>query len=395
MFITKYTPNGTWLNDMTQPFTGTMSSRRPNRLTEYGDPDEIFDSDPGSSDGGGDPQGTGPGSGPGGIGGSYGSEPSPTYPTDCDGIVTITMENVPYPCSCNPSHMPWERCGCEQMEGGTPPGYHQIPYYICQEYDFIDNEPVDGSGNTGGVSTTDPSEDDPSISVIVNKDKDKVPEPKTDCESLKQLVSDDALGSNILPVVNELREKLDDDKEWSIDFENKWVDGDRKNLPDENGIREGTSPTRSKFKFGTTWVGQIHTHPTGTYSIFSWLDLKAISTIYTKCHENFNQDVFLMAVAPNNVTYALRVSDIEILSDKIEDDLAGADGTNDDEKGDDLMDDMAKKYRKSDNIEQKFLELYGNYGISIYKASDQNLSNWKLLELNETNNENVDETACN
>ena len=222
-----------------------------------------------------------------------------------------------------------------------------------------------------------------------------MPEPKTDCESLKQLVSDDSLGSNILPVVNELREKLDKNKAWSIDFKNKWVDGDRKNLPDENGIREGSSTTRSKFKFGTTWVGQIHTHPTGTYSIFSWLDLKALSQIYNACHENFNQDVFLMAVAPNNVTYALRVSDIEILSDKIEDDLEGANGANDDEKGDNLMDDMAEKYLKSNNLEQKFLELYGNYGISLYKATDTNLSNWKELELNENDNQIIEEMTCN
>ena len=60
------------------------------------------------------------------------------------------------------------------------------------------------------------------------------------------------------------------------------------------------------------------------------------------------------------------------MSDKIEDDLEGANGANDDEKGDNLMDDMAEKYLKSNNLEQKFLELYGNYGISLYKATDTN-----------------------
>ena len=81
-----------------------------------------------------------------------------------------------------------------------PLGYNQIAYYICQDYDFLDNEPVDGSGNTDGVSTMDPSDDDPSISVIVNKDKDKVPEPKTDCESLEQLVNDGPLVPTYSPV---------------------------------------------------------------------------------------------------------------------------------------------------------------------------------------------------
>ena len=137
-----------------------------------------------------------------------------------------------------------------------PLGYNQIAYYICQDYDFLDNEPVDGSGNTDGVSTMDPSDDDPSISVIVNKDKDKVPEPKTDCESLEQLVNDGSLGSNILPIVNQLRIKLvEGENEWSVNYWNKWVDGDRKNLPDDDGMMEGPTDDRSILRTGNTRVG--------------------------------------------------------------------------------------------------------------------------------------------
>ena len=217
----------------------------------------------------------------------------------------------------------------------------------------------------------------------------------SDCENLELLVSDNPLGSNILPVVNQLRGKLSADNEWSINLENKWVDGDRKNVLDASGIAEGKSKTRSKFKSGNTWVGQIHTHPNGTYTVFSWLDLKAISEIYNACNDDFNDEVFLMAVTPNNVTYALRVSDINVLVQKIQDDLNVAEGINDYEKAEYLMLEMAEKYSKSTDLEQSFLELYGSYGISFYKSTNNNLSSWKKLELDENNDQTVNETTCN
>jgi hypothetical protein len=46
-------------------------------------------------------------------------------------------------------------------------------------------------------------------------------------------------------------------------------------------------------------------------------------------------------------------------------------------------------------LEQTFLRLFGNYGISLYEATDATLSNWKQLTLDETNNETVNETPCN
>ena len=51
-------------------------------------------------------------------------------------------------------------------------------------------------------------------------------------------------------------------------------------------------------------------------------------------------------------------------------------------------------YKKSNNIEQTFLNLFGNYGISLYKATDTNLSNWKELELDTNDDEIVNEIQC-
>jgi hypothetical protein len=216
------------------------------------------------------------------------------------------------------------------------------------------------------------------------------------CNQIKRLVQNNSLGSNILPIVNQLRTKLGaTDNEWSISYKNKWVDGTRKNVPDDNGVQEGSSKERSSFKYGNTWVGQIHTHPQGTYSIFSWLDIRAIMLLHKDSHDNFNDEVFLMAVAYNNVTYTLKVDNIQTLIDKIDADMQNAKGSNDEKKWKNIMKEMAEKYSKSTSIKQTFLELYGNYGISLYEATDSNLSNWKKLELDENDNQTVNETPCN
>lgn len=229
-----------------------------------------------------------------------------------------------------------------------------------------------------------------------NNQDDSEEEENKNCEKLKKLVSNDSLGSNILPIVNQLRTKLEaGNNEWSISYKNVWSEYGRKNAPDDNGIEEGSSETRSEYSYGNIWIGQIHTHPEDTYSIFSWLDLKALKTIDSVSNDNFNDEVFLMVVAPNNITYALRVSNLDILSAKIQEDIDNAEGQNDIEKRDNIMLEMAEDYKKSTNLEQTFLDLYGGYGISLYEATDSILSNWKELKLDKINNNIVNEVNCN
>jgi len=102
-----------------------------------------------------------------------------------------------------------------------------------------------------------------------------------------------------------------------------------------------------------------------------------------------------MVVAPNNITYALRVDNIQTLIDKIDADMQNAKGNNDDEKRKYIKEEMREDYSNSSNLEKTFLELFGDYGISFYEATDATLSNWKQLELDENDNETVTETPCN
>lgn len=421
MFVTKYEPTENWLSNTSIAFEGNITARGVTKLEELGEEEETPDSNGNgyNGGGGGSPQG------------------SPYYPTDCDGRVIVTYETITV-CTCA-GHLPGQCNGCSSWED------IDIPYYYCEPYedgynsdsDYPNNDDSnnDGGGNSNGNSSgsnTGPN----SITVLLGPGEECENPPTGDlnrdcqlddyeacllngnsqeicdcvalgndlstcqedikCERLNRLVQNDSIGSNILPIVNQLRTKLGaNDNEWSISYKNKWVDGTRKNVPDDNGIQEGTSNTRSKFSYGTTWVGQIHTHPEETYSVFSWLDLRALMLIDTESHNDFNNEIFIMAVAPKNITYALKVDNIQTLIDKINEDIQNAVGSNDDKKRENLMKEMKKKYDESTNLEQTFLSLFGNYGISLYEATDSNLSNWKKLELDENDNETVNETPCN
>ena len=127
----------------------------------------------------------------------------------------------------------------------------------------------------------------------------------------------------------------------------------------------------------------------------SWLDIRALKLLHTESYDVFNDEVFIMVVAPNNITYALRVDNIQTLIDKIDADMQNAKGNNDDEKRKYIKEEMREDYSNSSNLEKTFLELFGDYGISFYEATDATLSNWKQLELDENDNETVTETPCN
>ncbi|WP_299362890.1 hypothetical protein [Winogradskyella sp.] len=394
MFITKYTPTEYWLNNKNEVYQGKVQSKRAT-LTQYTDPDEAFeeggpglDPDPGLDSGSGG-------------GSSYFSDWSVHYPYDCFGVVLIDMRQTEIPCSCYPQHMPGEFCNCDQ-EGGTLPRVEILPYYSCQEYlgnpdPELENDPYDpNDGYFGGGSSLDPDpvDDNPPISTII-KETGRQEIPKTECESLKRLVDTDSLGSNILPYVNQLRARINLKKEWYLNYSNEWVGGNTRPVPDPNGVQEGESKTKSKLNYSALWVGQMHTHPKGTYKVFSWFDLQAIKLLYEETNNYFKPDVFIIVVAPNNETYALKVDDIQTLTTKIENDWNNAEGNTDERKDESIEKAMAKEYKKSTNLEQTFLELYGDYGIAFYKATDTNLSNWKKLELDENNSDTVNETPCN
>lgn len=329
-----------------------------------------------------------------GNSGGSGNDNCEQYIEDCYTV------NVWTPVCCGCGHCGNDPCeGCYGNYASWELGTEEECEEICVDYGSGIYDSGSGNPSTGGGGSTSYNTTPIEVATSpVNLDGTSAFQdgpPKTKCESLKALRKNDPLNIDILPYVNQLRAKLDEPKEWSIGFTKEWVDGNMKNAPWDSGIKEGIDLTRSYYVSGTREVGQIHTHPEGTNPIFSWLDLKALKNIYHGAHEHFQDDVFLMIVCKNGSTYTLKVDDLETLIMALQADLDNADGNDNDEKEDYIEEFLEIKYNQSDNLEKTFLELYGNHGISLYKAADTNLSNWKQLELDENDNETINETNCN
>lgn len=137
--------------------------------------------------------------------------------------------------------------------------------------------------------------------------------------------------------------------------------------------------------------------------MFSWGDLKLLKSFYNNATPNNVEFVVLILIVRNlsdpanpNV-YSIKVNDIAKLADRINDDLAKADGADLSEKIDNIHKDLANYYKDNANdIEKGFLERYGDYGISISKANNA-LDNWSTLSLQKnsaTNTNTVVPTPC-
>ena len=221
---------------------------------------------------------------------------------------------------------------------------------------------------------------------------------RDNCNELQKLSQTDELSANINPTVTQLKNLTAEDNEYSISYRKNINGGEESNFPDSDGILEGDSQTGSSINYGAVWFGGIHTHPKGTIQMFSWLDISRLKLVYDNLHADFNkEDVFIMIVNDNGTVYAAKIDDITKLSEELQNDLDNAKGNTIDKKEENLTDKLSRKYRKGDNIERTFLKNFLDYGISLFKANDENLSNWSKLKLEEpaSNNSDVITKPCN
>jgi len=235
---------------------------------------------------------------------------------------------------------------------------------------------------------------------------DPVKKHQENCRSLNQLSQDDELSANINPLVQELRTKTNEENEYSVNFKKNINYGEEYSFANDDGIIEGDSKTSSTIYWGSQQFGCIHTHPVGTIYMFSWKDVARLRLVYDNLHSDFTkQDVFLMIVNGDGTVYALKVDDIEAFQNNLDQDMDNLSidtlGLTEDDiiakKEDNLNEKLAVKYRESNDNEAVFLNQFNGYGISLYKADDQNLSSWSKLELTNlsTNGSNVTSKPCN
>lgn len=158
MFVTKYIPDEYWLNNKEEYYSGGIFSKRVNKLKVHTELDDLF-----ADNSGGVINGNDLGLGGGAGGGSFNFQGTPTYPADCNGIVIVSIQAIPYPCGCE-NHMPWECNGCSE----SPAGYNYIPYYFCQDYgNGGGGNPPDSGGASGGGPSNPLNPNDNSIGAMI------------------------------------------------------------------------------------------------------------------------------------------------------------------------------------------------------------------------------------
>jgi len=151
---------------------------------------------------------------------------------------------------------------------------------------------------------------------------------------------------------------------------------------------------------GSSYIGGAHSHPKNGYAMFSFGDVKFLRNAYDEASPSRKQDVFCIMVAKDNSgnvnAYAIKVDDFATLDRKVNEvwNNPKYNAYTEIDKLDLIHTDQAYKYHNSKGaLEESFLQQFGSFGISIYKADDA-LKQWNKLTLNTATNR-VTQTPCN
>lgn len=103
-----------------------------------------------------------------------------------------------------------------------------------------------------------------------------------------------------------------------------------------------------------------------------------------------------MIVNDDGTVYALNIHNIATLTSKLDAELDNTDGATETDKEKELNKIMQNEYVLDSDAERAFLKKFNDYGISLFKANDQNLSNWSKLQLDDptANNPTVNTFPC-
>jgi hypothetical protein len=162
--------------------------------------------------------------------------------------------------------------------------------------------------------------------------------------------------------------------------------------PDETFKYEYTQiSSENKFSvplsIGSSYIGGAHSHPDDGYAMFSFADVKFLMEAYDNASWSRKEDVFFMVVCKDDAgvtnTYTIKVDSFGELTTQVNAIWNNPDyiGLTDKAKLDKIHEKQADKYEKSKgNLERSFLEQFGEFGISLYKANDE-LTSWDNLKL--------------
>jgi hypothetical protein len=210
------------------------------------------------------------------------------------------------------------------------------------------------------------------------------------CNTLIDLVTNPNKPS-LKPEIDYLKSELDNPNlavEHGVEFKVKHNSDDTYTYNYDRVV--SPNPRNVPLYTGLNYYGAAHLHiGKGGASIFSYGDLRWLVESYEGARTLFKKDVTYMLAVKNPTTgvksvYALKVNDIDLFKQNVDavwNNQKYATTTNEDDKMRKINKDLAVKYSESADVEKTFLQLFGNDGLSLYKAKNDALDNWDQLNL--------------
>ncbi len=256
-----------------------------------------------------------------------------------------------------------------------------------------------GGGSGGGGSANNPNSNTNSIELsILTMPVHGIQPSQTPCETLRDVIQNAKVDLAIQALAPKTLLKSESAYEITRKYNNQLQQYDF-----DTNLKEGSN-FNTTVQVGGYIKGQVHNHPSNGQSIPSIGDVHWSMD----CQQEISPTTAIgynMVVCPNPVSpldidttllYSLTVDNLTTLTSSIDavfnrSDLIGKDLS---EKYDKLNAEYADKFaafqNSSEGMEKKFLELYANFGLSLYKF-DKDTIKWSKLVLQ---NNTVTEQPC-
>lgn len=267
----------------------------------------------------------------------------------------------------------------------------------------------DGSGGTNnptnpGTSPTNPGTGGgggtPNPNPVITTPKLELRKNMIPCGQLKSF--GDPAKMNLKPTIDALKilanDNLSNDVEYGVIIKKTYNDDDPVYTPSAiiTGVPGGVEMNLKRFD-----IGDFHTHTRNGDAMFSFKDVRELANYYEGTEDSRKPEIFMGLVCKdkdgNLNVYVLKINDVIKLINAINAiwDNPKYVGKEDEDKFKDIHEAQAEKYRRSNGkLEKSFLKQFSNFGISLFKATDDTMTKWSELELDDTTDSGVKPVPC-
>ncbi|PZD78989.1 hypothetical protein [Mesonia sp. K7] len=323
-----------------------------------------------------------------------------TFDEDCFETITI-IEAQPCETGCMPgTGCPWEGepygpqeavtvqvfsldCGGGGGASGVNPWTNWYPHHTSG-----------GTSNTntypGNPPATNPGEEQPIGSddnIMTVPIFDLTPYKEEDCVFLNEALKED----DVKDAINYLKTKTSGKIEYGYKIEYKYNSTEQKYQHYPTLSTSSANALTVNIKIGGQVQGGAHNHPIKAQAIPSWVDLDWLRDCERENSKLNDGNAFSIVVVKdpdsnnpnNNITYAVTINDFHALSTQIDFERNQKKVLREPDE-DDKLKIINKKFQQkfidvqddSEELEKRFLQVYANYGINLYKRNDTT-DNWE------------------